>query len=133
MKSNSRDYNNDCKAILASFRGAPRECDSSTLYNLEVNGGHLYMGYFLKGEFNNQTIKTIWSQPFITEEKIKELEERFDKLSVQLPDLEADYLYYGPWEKEMANKDFSRDKNLELVYKNSEVEIYKIQRPVSNF
>lgn len=127
LKSNFRDYNYDCKAILVSFRGASKKCDFYTLYNLEVSGGHLYLGYFQKGQFDNRTIETIWSQPFITEEKIKELKERFDKLIVTLPELEADYLYYGPWEKELSNKDFSRDKSLELVYKNPEVEIYKIR------
>lgn len=120
------DYN--CEKILAAFKGAETKCTPYTLYNVAETGSHLYLVYFQKGQFNNQTIKTIWSQPFVTKEKIGELGERFGKLNVQLPDLEADYLYYGPWEKEIANKDFSRDKNLRLVYKNPEVEIYQIQR-----
>ncbi len=125
---NFRTYDYNCEKILAAFKGAETKCAPYTLYNVAETGSHLYLVYFQRGQFNNQTIKTIWSQPFITKEKIKELVERFEKLSVRISDLEADYLYYGPWEKEMANKDFSREKNLELVYKNPEVEIYKIQR-----
>lgn len=125
---NFRTYDYNCEKILAAFKGVETTCTPYTLYNVAETGAHLYLLYFQEGQFNNQTIKTIWSQPFITKEKIGELASRFDALNVRASDLEADYLYYGPWEKEMANKDFSRDKSLKLIYKNPEVEIYQIQR-----
>ena len=34
-------------------------------------------------------------------------------------DVNADYVYVGPWEKETVGRDFSKDKNIELVYQNS--------------
>ena len=43
-------------------------------------------------------------------------------------DLSVDYIYYGPWERQLSDIDLENDQNLILVYKNPEVEIYKIKR-----
>jgi hypothetical protein len=62
-------------------------------------------------------------------EKIDQLTKDYFVLSsVKLADFDADYVYVGPWEKETSKKDFARDNNLEMIYKNSEVDIYKIIR-----
>lgn len=43
----------------------------------------------------------------------------------------SDFVYYGPWEKQFSLIDLSKDSNLELVYKNAQVEIFKIKNDVS--
>ncbi len=64
-----------------------------------------------------------WSIP---EEKIRELLRRYDEISADPTTSEADYLYYGPDKQGIASVDFSDDKNLELVYGNASVKIYKV-------
>ena len=39
---------------------------------------------------------------------------------------DSDFVYYGPWEKQFSQLNLAKDANLELVYKNLSVEIYKI-------
>lgn len=43
-------------------------------------------------------------------------------------DTGADYVYYGPWERQFGVARFSSDPNLKQVFKNSLVEIYQITR-----
>ncbi|MDP3764326.1 MAG: hypothetical protein Q8Q95_01765 [bacterium] len=38
----------------------------------------------------------------------------------------SDYVYYGPWEKQFGQVDFSYDRNLKLVYHNPLVKIYRV-------
>ncbi|OGY46881.1 MAG: hypothetical protein A2840_00460 [Candidatus Buchananbacteria bacterium RIFCSPHIGHO2_01_FULL_47_11b] len=45
---------------------------------------------------------------------------------VDLANFESDYLYYGPWEKSFTDINFDANQNLELIFRNSEVSIYKI-------
>jgi hypothetical protein len=128
LRFNFRDYGYDCEKILAVFQGVSEKCTLYTLYNVAETGAHLYLGYFQKGEFNNETVSKIWSQPFITEEKAEELAERFERLEIDWAQIPADYVYYGPWEKELTAKDFSRDENLTPIYQNPEVILYKIKQ-----
>ncbi|MEK7629071.1 MAG: hypothetical protein AAB394_00930 [Patescibacteria group bacterium] len=39
----------------------------------------------------------------------------------------SSFVYYGPWEKQFSQVNFSKDSRLELIYKNSLVEIFKIK------
>ncbi|MDP3800076.1 MAG: hypothetical protein Q8Q90_01500, partial [bacterium] len=50
----------------------------------------------------------------------------YKNMEVDWPQTNSDYVYYGPWEKEFSQTNFSGDSNLELIYKNPSVEIYKI-------
>lgn len=65
----------------------------------------------------------------ITKEKATELVRRYQAMSaVSFADLEADYVYYGPWERQFVKTDLSYNPHLVLVYKNPEVELYQIKR-----
>lgn len=60
-------------------------------------------------------------------EKVDELAGRYEAMVMpQWEDVDAGYVYVGPWEKETAGRDFVKDKDLELVYQNPSVEIYRI-------
>lgn len=65
----------------------------------------------------------------VPEAKAQELVQRYQQLpSVAWGQLGAEYVYYGPWERQLVKIDLSRDPSLILVYKNFEVELYKIKR-----
>ncbi|TSC89666.1 MAG: hypothetical protein G01um10143_156 [Parcubacteria group bacterium Gr01-1014_3] len=59
--------------------------------------------------------------------KIKELMDRYKKIVLDWKNIEADYAFYGPWERQFGRADLHRENNLELVYRNEAVEIYKIK------
>ncbi len=61
-----------------------------------------------------------------SKEKADELIAAYSKISVTWKDIEADYVYYGPWEKQISQVDLSTDLSLKLAFQNNEVEIYKI-------
>ncbi|MDO8467207.1 MAG: glycosyltransferase [bacterium] len=52
----------------------------------------------------------------------------YRKMKASWKDTNADYVYYGPWEKQFGAARLSSDPNLKQVFKNSLVEIYQIQR-----
>jgi uncharacterized membrane protein len=52
----------------------------------------------------------------------------YPRIKADWKSVDADYVYYGPWEKQITQTDLSKDSNLELIFKNSEVEIYKIKK-----
>ena len=59
-------------------------------------------------------------------EKAEELIFRYTALEVAPADIEADYLYYGPWERQISQVNLAMLPGLERIYKNGSVEIYKI-------
>ncbi|MBI2454406.1 MAG: hypothetical protein HYV54_02450 [Parcubacteria group bacterium] len=63
----------------------------------------------------------------LPELKVQELRRRYQKLQIGWADLGAKYVYYGPWEKQFASIDLSRDQELQLIYKNDSVELYRIK------
>lgn len=78
-----------------------------------------------------------------SKEEADELIAAYSKISVTWKDIEADYIYYGPWEKQISQVDLSKDLDMELIFsyregsfslagqageKNSEVEIYRIKK-----
>jgi len=85
---------------------------------------YLYSSYFREKSFDYAFTS---SKKTIPPEKIDELINRYQSLEARWDDIDADYVYYGPWEKEMAKYGFAADPRFELIYKNLEVEIYKIK------
>ena len=96
-------------------------------YNLAATDDpfYLYSSFYREKNFDYAFTSSDKSVP---QEKIEELVARYQALIVSLTDIEADYIYYGPWEKETALADFKTDPRLELVYSNPSVEIYKISK-----
>lgn len=61
-------------------------------------------------------------------EKIQELMTRYQALKPAWKNVEAEYVYVGPFEKEFGGRDFSRDSQLKRLYSNGDVEIFEIQK-----
>ncbi|MEK7629074.1 MAG: hypothetical protein AAB394_00945 [Patescibacteria group bacterium] len=104
--------------------------NDDALRNIDLD--MVYGFYFLAryGSFSNyfpNADNTIIDQK--KAEKVEELMRLYKDMAVfRWKDVNADYVYVGPWEKETVGRDFSKDKNIELVYQNSFVEIYRILR-----
>ena len=95
----------------------------STIYgrsNIADARTYLYQLSFVDPENPRRRVIPDW--------KIKELLDRYAKLRVDWEKVDADYVYYGPWERQFGNAELHRKSNLELVFRNEEVEIYKIKR-----
>ena len=92
---------------------------------------HLYGNYFTSkyGTFNNfmgsgdkSDVKRGRA------ERMALLSQSYLKLRSNWSDIDADYVYFGPWEKQLGAIDLSSDPGLRLVYTNEGVKIYKILR-----
>lgn len=94
--------------------------------NLKEIVSHLYVGYYVNDRpfFPRSESK----YRFISKGKADELISSYPNVSVNWKGIEADYVYYGPWEKQITQINLSKDRSLELLYKNSDVEIYKIKK-----
>lgn len=88
--------------------------------NLADARTYLYQNYFINPENPRQRS--------IPEAKIKELLNRYQKISVDFDGVDADYVFYGPWERDFGQIELYRLKNLELVYRNETAEVYKIKK-----
>ena len=86
---------------------------------------HLYVGYYVN-EPGRPRSEGMYR--FVSKEKADELIAAYPNVVVDWQDIDAEYVYYGPWEKQIAQIDLSQERDLELVFKNAEVEIYKIKR-----
>ncbi len=64
----------------------------------------------------------------IPDEKIIDLVNHYKSLAVSFLDLGVDYVYYGPEDQKIYSANLSADKNLELVYNQDSVQIYKVIR-----
>lgn len=113
-----------CDKLAAYFHRSNLTCDGHTRFSFE-NGRFLY-GFenITKGYSTVGPIKPSWPIP---ENKIQDLLKRYRSLKISWKDLGVDYVYYGPWDKNLSSVDLSSDKNLELVYKSSGSEIYRIK------
>ncbi|OGY63159.1 MAG: hypothetical protein A3I24_02815 [Candidatus Harrisonbacteria bacterium RIFCSPLOWO2_02_FULL_41_13b] len=118
-----------CENLARQFDLDIKACDDRyTFYNLPDAAFHLYGRYFVYGPSKEYSTVAQGSKPFppITEFKIQELLARFDETKIIWPEIGVEYVYYGPWEKQFSQLNLAKDANLELVYKNLSVEIYKI-------
>ena len=87
---------------------------------------HLYVGYYYNDPSRFPRSKTTYR--FVSKEKADELIAAYPKVSASWKDIEADYVYYGPWEKQITQINLKNNPDLELMFKNKEVEIYKIEK-----
>ena len=97
-------------------------CPPNTDQNLRKNLWHLYFHYFRIGSIN----KYLADPKHITKEYITNLIKNYDQIPIDLEKIDADFIYYGPWEKQFSKTNFDKKDKFELVYKNPEVSIYKI-------
>ena len=107
------------------------ECFPDKDSNLNDSFWNLYGNYFASryGNFRNFIAKA--PQDAVKEkrlEKIEELVDRYRDLEVDWAAVAGAYVYYGPLEKQIASADFSKNRNLSLVYGNESVEVYKVIR-----
>lgn len=96
-------------------------CPPNTEQNLRKNLWHLYFHYFRIGSIN----KYLADPEYITKEYIDNLVKDYAKTSINIKKIDADYIYYGPWEKQFSKANFNNNQS-ELIYKNPEVNIYRI-------
>lgn len=85
----------------------------------------LYACFFSRGPFNENQRRGCGRVP---DDYKKDLLARYQKTRPTWQDTGADYVYYGPWEKQFSSPRFEKDSKLELVYKNPLVDIYKINK-----
>lgn len=107
------------------------QCFPDKMSNLNDSFGHIYGNYFPSRYLNFHDFVFGGNGDLIAEkraEKIDELLARYRQLKIDWKSLEADYVYVGPMEKQIGIADPSHSKNLKLVYQNSLVEIYQVQR-----
>ena len=117
------DYSKDFKSP-EKFSDSPYP-DQHTYLNLAEPITHLYFGaYYKEGHLSTTTYR------FVSKEKADELIAAYPKIAVNWKEVDADYVYYGPWEKQITKINLALDPNLDLVFKNQEVEIYRILRPM---
>ncbi len=62
----------------------------------------------------------------IPESKIGELLKRYRDLETDWKSVGAEFVYYGPFERQFSEIDFREEEDLELIYQNPTIEIYKI-------
>lgn len=109
------------------FSACHEPCGLHTALNLSKAPNFLYGQTFnvAMGRFDALKVERVnYSLP---QEKMNELFERYRALSPRFEDFRGAYVYVGPWERELSNPDFRQNQNLELVYENELVEIYRIK------
>ncbi|TSC81717.1 MAG: hypothetical protein G01um101419_769, partial [Parcubacteria group bacterium Gr01-1014_19] len=113
-----------CESLAAHFRVRDLVCDSHTRFSFE-NGRFLYGFANLPSDYS--TVKRVKARWDIPEEKIQDLLKRYDALRVSWKEAGADYVYLSTMGKNLSGKSLQYDKDLELLYKNSSAEIYRIK------
>jgi len=108
------------KRLVGDQLSCAPPCVKDSEINLNKTPRFLYVNYFGK---RNPILE---GQP-ITEAYLDKLLERYAALDVRWQAVGADYVYYGPLEKEFGIA-APRDKALEAIYQNKTVTIYKITR-----
>ena len=99
-------------------------CPPNTDANLRKNRWHLYFHYFRGGPINNYLARP----KEITADYIQNILERYEKTTVDLEKDNIDYIYVGPWEKQLDGNVTNLNNNFRIVFKNPEVTIYEARR-----
>ncbi len=92
---------------------------------------HLYGNYFTSKYGTYKEFMSGGDKSAVKEARARrmaKLSQDYLKLKTNWADITADYVYFGPWEKQLGGIDLSSDPGLRLVYKNEGVLIYKILR-----
>lgn len=91
--------------------------------NLSDQSSYMYLSYYKY--FPGRPVQERYR--YITEEKAAELLDRYRGLWVGWNDVDAEYVFWGPWEKALSKFNPAEVSVLELVYKNDSVEIHRIK------
>lgn len=101
------------------------DCFPDTGINLNKPLFQLYGGWF-----ENRKLKDFLNDRDLTEARDRKLDElltRYKNLEADWEKVDIDYIYYGPWEKQLnGGRTFWGNPSLKLVYENTEVQIYKL-------
>ncbi|MDP1719257.1 MAG: hypothetical protein Q8L24_02425 [bacterium] len=114
----------------------PRSCSGFDCFPDEGSNqndiiGHIYANYLTSkyGNFQDFLGDSEGSLvPTARAERTEKLLEQYKDIKVSWKDVTADYVYYGPWERQIGSADLSSDPNLKLVYNSEGVRIYKVKR-----
>jgi len=98
----------------------PREVVKKHL-NSGTTVWRLYQHNFRRGDFTDYMI----APKSITNEYIESMLARYDALKTNWNSVDAEYVYVGPFEQEFSQKNFNQEYDLERVYSNSSVAVYK--------
>lgn len=115
-----------CEEIAVAWKRPDLKCNLYTRFNLSSVMDHIYHTYWRQKNYG--TVTFVQPKYDIPEWKVQELLKRYQERDLKWSDLDADYVYYGPWEREITEIDLRQEKQLELIYANSEAEIYKIKK-----
>ncbi|MFY9493276.1 MAG: hypothetical protein WAP55_02270 [Minisyncoccia bacterium] len=96
------------------------EKDFHRAQNLLKNMRNLYGQYYKRGQEGEN--KTVFR--YIFESHAGKLLKIYNGSSVDIKTLGGDYIYYGPWEKQLVNPKTLTFHDLKIEYKNTNVEIY---------
>ena len=128
----SRAFGLSSEVVSRMFRGDPQEAclwgscvgNKYAVGNFVDTAGNLYGNYYRDDPGRNS--RSFYKD--MPEEQAVKLLDDYGKLRTDWHDLESDYVYYGPWEKQFSHLDLSRESQLRLVYKNPDVAILAISR-----
>ena len=84
----------------------------------------LYASYFKRAAFN----RYFFSSDDMPSDYRESLIARYRTLAVDWATVPADYVYYGPHERQLSRIDFRGDRRFTLLYENPLVEVYRIVR-----
>jgi len=98
------------------------KCPPNTEDNIRKVIWHLYSQYFRRDGFDGYMA----SPSTITKEYIGSLIDRYNKIAPSWKGIDADYLYYGPWERQFSQLNLKQNKNLKIIFENPAVQIFQI-------
>lgn len=116
------------EAELDAEEKIPAGCDGPYCYDWRSNFTktpfNLYGCYFSRGQFNAVVNRVCQIPPQYRQALLG----RYRETLADWADIPADYVYYGPHERQLSSVEFRGDPGFILVYENPLVEIYKINR-----
>lgn len=95
-----------------------KEGDRHTAFNEFKSAQHAFGNYFKKEDTSDFR--------YVSEYYFKKMIKDYKEINILDGYNESGYIYYGPWERQFSSIDFNANSGLELSFKNSSVEIYKI-------
>ena len=98
------------------------DCPPDSWYNLHKDYRFLYVNYFYRG------VVLKGGTADFPEHYLDDLIKRYGSFEPTWQDIDAKYVYYGPWEKQFSHPNLKSNEDLILIYENPSVEIYKIKR-----
>ena len=109
------------------FAACSGPCDTHTALNLAKAPSFLYAQTFnvAMAQFDALTVER--ANYAIPREKIDELIDRYDHLRPSWENFSGNYVYVGPWERELAPSQFSGNPALEELYNINGIEVYRVR------